>query len=281
MSLALAVGGCHAGGMTSSALSTTTQVQKAELLRSLHVPGDPLVVTNVWDAISARIVASVPGVKAIASASHSVSYAHGVPDGEGLTLDQALATARRIVGAVDLPVTIDFERGYSADTAGVRANVGRLIETGAVGLNLEDTKGDSELFSPHIAAERVAATRAAGNDAGVPIVINARVDSLVRGQDWNDMTNRANEYLAAGADSIFVLGLATEDDVKRAIDEIYGRVAVIAWPSFVPLERLAALGVARVSFGPGILGLTLSHLRDAAQQLTDLGEYPPDLGFEY
>jgi 2-methylisocitrate lyase-like PEP mutase family enzyme len=264
-----------------AARSTTSQAAKAELLRSLHVPGDPLIVTNVWDAISARIVASVPSVKAIASASHSVSYAHGVPDGEGLSLEQALATARRIVNAVDLPVSIDFERAYAPDAMTVRANVGMLLDTGAVGLNLEDTAHGSELFPLGTAAERVAAARAAGDDAGVPIVINARVDSLVRGQDWNDMTNRANAYLAAGADSIFVLGLATETDVKRAVSEIYGRVAVIASPSFVPLERLAALGVSRVSFGPGILGLTLSHLRDAAQQLTDLGEYPPDLGFEY
>lgn len=281
MSLDVAVGDCHAGGMTLSAATTTTQAQRAELLRSLHVPGDPLIVTNVWDAISARIVASVPGVKAIASASHSVSYAHGVPDGEGLTLDQALATSRRIVGAVGLPVTIDFERGYATDAPELRSNVRRLLETGAVGLNLEDTRHGKELFPLAVAAERVAAARAAGDDSGIPIVINARVDSLVRGEHWNDMTSRANAYLAAGADCIFVLGLATEDDVKRAVDEIYGRVSVIAGPSFVPLERLAALGISRVSFGPGILGLTLSHLRDAAQQLTDLGEYPPDLGFEY
>jgi 2-methylisocitrate lyase-like PEP mutase family enzyme len=270
----VAAAGCDADGMT-------TQADRAELLRSLHVPGDPLIVTNVWDAVTARIVASVPGVKAIASASHSVSYSHGVPDGEGMTLDQALTAAREIVTAVELPVTIDFEKGYAPDATGVEANVRRLIETGAVGLNLEDSADVSSLFPLDVAAERVAASRRAGVASGVPIVINARVDALVRGGEWDDTIARANAYLAAGADCIFVLGLGTEELVSRALAEIDGRVSVISGATSVALQRLAELGVARVSFGPGMLGLTLSHLRDATAVLTSRGEYPPELGFEY
>jgi 2-methylisocitrate lyase-like PEP mutase family enzyme len=259
----------------------TTQSEKAELLRSLHVPGDPLIVTNVWDAVTARLVAAVPGVKVIASASHSVSYAHGVPDGEGLTVDQALTAAREIVGAVDLPVTIDFEKAYSRDAAGVEANVRRLIETGAVGLNLEDSIDGGSLFPLEVATDRVAATRAAGDATRVPLVINARVDALVRGSDWDDMVARANAYLGAGADCIFVLGLGTEDQITCALAEIDGRVSVISGATSVPLRRLAQLGVSRVSFGPGMLGLTLAHLRDAVAILTARGEYPPELAFEY
>ena len=259
----------------------TTQFEKAELLRSLHVPGDPLIVTNVWDAVTARLVAGVPGVTAIASASHSVSYAHGVADGEGMTVDQALTAAREIVGAVELPVTIDFEKAYARDASGVEANVRRLIETGAVGLNLEDSIDGGSLFPLELAAERVAATKAAGDATGVPLVINARVDALVRGSDWDDMIARANAYLDAGADSIFVLGLGTEDQVTRALAEIDGKVSVISGATSVPLKRLAELGVARVSFGPGMLGLTLAHLRDAVAILTARGEYPPELAFEY
>jgi 2-methylisocitrate lyase-like PEP mutase family enzyme len=259
----------------------TTQAEKAELLRSLHVPGDPLIVTNVWDAVTARIVAGVPGVKAIASASHSVSYAHGVSDGEGMTLDQALTAAREIVNAVDLPVSIDFEKGYASDASGVEANVHRLIETGAVGLNLEDSVDGSNLFPVDIAVERVAAARRAADSGGVPIVINARVDAFVRGGPWEDTVARANAYLGAGADCAFVLGLATEDQVKRALDEIDGKVSVISGATSVPLQRLAELGVSRVSFGPGILGLTLSHLRDAVATLSSRGEYPRELDFDY
>jgi 2-methylisocitrate lyase-like PEP mutase family enzyme len=259
----------------------TKQADKAEALRALHVPGDPVILANVWDAISARIVADTDGVRAIASASHSVSFALGVPDGEGMTIDQALEHARLIVEAVELPVSIDFERAYAKDAGQVRENVVRLIQTGAVGLNLEDTRSGSELFEPDVATARVAAARAAADDAGVRIVINARADSLVRGGDWADMVSRANAYLSAGADSAFVLGLRSDDDVKRAVDDIDGKVAVIAGPGFVPLARLAELGVSRVSFGPGMLGLTLSHLRDATARVTALGEYPSELGFAY
>jgi 2-methylisocitrate lyase-like PEP mutase family enzyme len=259
----------------------TTQSEKAELLRSLHVPGDPLILTNVWDAVTARLVAGVPGVRAIATASHSVSYAHGVSDGEGMTIEHALAAAGEIVTAVELPVTIDFERGYASDASGLEANVRRLIETGAVGLNLEDSVDASTLVPLELAADRVAATHRAGVSSAVPVVINARVDALVRGSTWDDMVTRANAYLAAGADCAFVLGLTTEDQVARAIAEIDGRVSVISGSTSVPLERLAELGVSRVSFGPGILGLTLSHLRDAVAVLTSRGEYPPELGFEY
>jgi 2-methylisocitrate lyase-like PEP mutase family enzyme len=259
----------------------TTQVEKAELLRSLHVPGDPLILTNVWDAVTARVVAGVPGVKAIASASHSVSYAHGVSDGEGMTIDQALTAAGEIVGAVDLPVTIDFEKGYAADPGAVDVNVRRLIHTGAVGLNLEDSVDGASLFPIELAADRVAAARRAGDTSGVPIVINARVDALVRGSDWDDMVTRANAYLAAGSDCIFVLGLGTEELVQRAVAEIDGKVSVISGATSVPLTRLAELGVSRVSFGPGILGLTLSHLQDAVATLTSRGKYPPELDFEY
>lgn len=261
----------------------TTTAEKAELLRSLHIPGDPLIVTNVWDAVTARIVAGAPGVKALASASHAVSFAHGVEDGEGLSVDQALAAAKVITSAVDIPVSIDFEKGYASDTEALEANIARLIEAGAAGINIEDSVGAAKapLFPVDVATSRVAAVRSAANASGVPLVINARVDTLAGGGEWDDAITRANAYLGAGADVVFVLGLGTEDLVKRALDEIDGKVSVISNPSSVPLKRLAELGVSRVSFGPGILGLTLAHLEAAATQLTALGDYPAELGFEY
>lgn len=258
-----------------------TQRDQALLLDSLHVPGDPLIVTNVWDAVTARVVAAAPGVRAIASASHAVSFAHGVDDGEGLTLDEALAAARRIVAAVDLPVSIDFERGYAVDAAAVQHHVELLIATGAVGLNLEDTAAPATLFPLDLAVDRVTAVRRAAEATGIPIVLNARVDSLVRGGDWDDMVTRANAYLGAGANVVFVLGLRDESAIERALAAIDGRVSVIANPSMPPLGRLASLGVSRVSFGPGTMGLTLAHLQATAAQLTARGEYPAELGFEY
>lgn len=262
---------------------TSSTAAKADLLRSLHIPGDPLIVTNVWDAVTARIVAGAPGVKAIASASHAVSFAHGVADGEGLSIEQALEAARLIVNAVELPVSIDFERGYATDAASVGRNIARLIDAGAAGLNLEDSTGDSAspLFPIDLATDRVAAVRAAADEAGVPLVLNARADALVRGGSWDEFIDRANAYLGAGADVIFALGLGDEDKVARAIDQINGKVSVVSNPGSVPLKRLAELGVSRVSFGPGTLGLTLAHLQAAATQLTALGDYPAELGFKY
>ena len=256
---------------------------KAELLRSLHIPGDPLIVSNVWDAVTARIVAGAPGVKAIATASHAVSFAHGVADGEGLTVEQALTTATLVAGATDLPVSVDFEKGYAPTPAGVQANVERLLATGAVGLNIEDSTGPAKApqFAIEDAAARVAAARAAGSATGIPVVINARVDTLAGGGEWDEAVARANAYLEAGADSIFFLGLSTEELVAKAIAEVNGTISVIAHPGAVPLKKLAELGVSRVSFGPFTLGLTLAHLQAAATQLTALGDYPEELGFQY
>ena len=262
-------------------MTDTAPVTKATLLRSLHVPGDPLIVTNVWDAVTARVVASAPGVKAIATASHAVSFAHGVDDGEGLSIDEALAAASRIVKAVDLPVSVDFERGYATDAPGVQRNVEQLIATGAVGLNLEDSTGPTELFPIDAQCRRISAVRAAATATGVPIVLNARIDALVRGENFSEMVARANAYLAAGADVVFVLGLKDEDLVSRAVGSIAGMISVVSGPNSVPLRRLAELGVARVSFGPGTMGLTLAHLHASAAQLTAYGDYPPELGFAY
>lgn len=256
-----------------------TTAEKADLLRALHVPGDPLIVTNVWDAATARAVAAVPGVRALATASHAISESRGVPDGEGLTVDEALDIAGVITRSVELPVSVDFERGYSGDAAGVLANVQRLAQAGAAGLNFEDSTSGTAMRPLAEQVERLHAVRAGGDAAGVPLSINARVDSLRRGENFDQAVERANAYLAAGGDSVFVLGLDTADDVARAVAEIDGPVAVIAWHGYLPLTHLADLGVARVSFGPGPQALTLRHLAAAAGVVTARGDYPAELAF--
>jgi 2-methylisocitrate lyase-like PEP mutase family enzyme len=261
-----------------------TQIEKAQLLHSLHVPGEPLIVVNVWDAVTAKIASEAPGVAALATASHSISNARGLQDGEGMTVDEAINAARIIASAVDIPVSADFEKGYAPDAAGVARNVRRLIEeSGVVGINLEDSVGASKApqFDVEVAAERVAAARAGAEAAGIPLVINARVDTLAGGGDWKEAVTRANAYLKAGADVIFFLGLNDEDMVRRALDEVDGRISVFGHPGGIPLARLAELGISRVSFGPGTLKLTLAALQRAAATLVARGEYPEDLGFKY
>ncbi|MDH6235346.1 isocitrate lyase/phosphoenolpyruvate mutase family protein [Cryobacterium sp. CG_9.6] len=263
---------------------TLSQLQKAELLNALHVPGEPLIVTNVWDAITAKIVSEAPGVKALATASHSISNVRGLQDGEGLTVDEAIIAAGIIAHAVDLPVSADFEKGYSDSEAGITRNVRRLIEeSGIVGINIEDSIGAPKApqYDIATAAARVAAARAGADQSGIPLVINARVDTLAGGGDWDEAVARANAYLGAGADVIFFLGLTDEDKVQRALEQVNGRISVIGAPGLVPLARLAELGISRVSFGPGTLGLTLAALQNAATNLTALGEYPAELGFKF
>ena len=261
----------------------TSTAEKAALLDSLHVPGTPLIVTNVWDALSARAVADAPGVRALASASHSVSNTRGFEDGEGMSVDQAIAAASSIIDAVDLPVSIDFERGYTRNLAKLRDNITQLIAAGAAGINFEDSTGveKAPLFPLAEQIDRIRTVRLAADAAGVPLVINARVDALVRGSDWDDALTRANAYLDAGASVIFMLGLGDEAAVEKAVSGINGRVSTISGPRSVPLTRLAELGISRVSFGPYTLGLALAHLQAAAAQLTALGDYPQELGFEY
>jgi len=262
----------------------TTTAAKAATLSALHVAGDPLIVVNVWDAMTARIVARTPGVKALATASHSVAYSLGVADGEGMTVEMALSAAERIVASTELPVSVDFERGYASDASGVRDNVARLIEAGAAGLNIEDSLAGatSERRPIAEAAERVAAARAAAESAGVPLAINARTDTLAGSpENWSEAIARANAYVDAGATSIFMLGLSTERMVADAVAAVRAPIAVFARPGYIPLARLAELGVGRISFGPQVLGLTLHHLAAAAAQLTACGDYPPELGYPY
>jgi len=262
----------------------TSTADKAAALSALHIPGDPLIVVNVWDAMTARVVARTPGVKALATASHSVAFTHGVDDGEGMTVDIALDAARRITAATELPVSVDFERGYAPDTAGVRDNVARLIEAGAAGLNIEDSLAGatSERRPIAEAAARVAAARAAADAAGVPLAINARTDTLAGTPGaWDEAIDRANAYVDAGATSIFMLGLSSEQRVADAVAAVRAPIAVLAHPGYIQLPRLAELGVGRVSFGPQSLGLTLHHLSAAAAQLTARGDYPSELGYRY
>lgn len=244
-------------------------------LGALHVPGDPLVLVNVWDAASARAVAQTPGVRALATASHAISEMLGVDDGEGMTVDQAIGAAQVVIDAVDLPVSVDFERGYGATPDAVAENVRRLAVTGAAGLNLEDSVSDSQMRDAAEQVERIRAARSAAPE----LWINARVDSLRRGESVEQMLERANAYLEAGGGSAFVLGLDTPELVSRAVDGIAGPVAVIARHGGIPLSQLADLGVARISFGPGPHRLAMTWLARTAQALTARGDYPAELTF--
>lgn len=249
-------------------------------LRSLHVPGLPLMLANVWDVASARTVAAVPGSMAIATASWSVAAAHGYDDGEHVPLDEVLELVRRIVAAVDLPVTVDLEKGYGASLEDLGTTIRSLIATGAVGLNIEDSIDDDDgpLRSLDDAAARVRTVRQVAEESGVPLVINARTDALAAGMDVQEAIARGNAYLQAGADCIFLLG-ADRDTLPAAIEGLLGPVSVLARAGGMTVPELAGFGVARVSVGPGSMGVAYAALDAFARSLPTTERMPEGMAF--
>src|SRR6478752_6001122 len=258
----------------------STQREKAEELRRLHAAPEPLVLVNVWDAVSAKVVAGSAGCRAIATASWSIAAAHGLPDGEALSRDAMLAGVAVVARAVELPVTADLERGYGD----VRVTVEGALEAGAVGCNLEDYDGAGGLWPAQEHAAVVAAARAAGDAAGIPLVINARADvyltDVIPPEERLLATlERGAAYLEAGADCIFVPGVRDVTTITSLAKEMGGPISVLAGAGGPTLAELAAAGVARVSYGPGPQGVAMAALARAAETLLAGGEPPADLAF--
>lgn len=233
----------------------STSPDKAATLRTLHIAGDPLVLPNAWDAASARLVEAA-GFPAVATSSAATAGVLGYDDGEAAPVEEVLAATRRMVRAVRLPVTVDFERGYGLAPAEL---VERFAATGAVGLNLEDSDPASQtMIDTAEQADFLAAVREAAVSLNVDLVINARTDSFVRragsAQEQLDATlDRGARYLAAGADCVYPIGAADPAVIRALTDGIPGPINIgYGQQSTLSLADLAELGVARVSFGPGL-----------------------------
>lgn len=234
-----------------------SQIEHARTFQALHVKGDPVVLFNIWDPGSAKIVAGA-GAKAIATGSWPVAAAFGYPDGEKIPLDLALDNIRRVVAAVDLPVSMDIEGGYGVEPETVGRTVARVIEAGAVGFNLEDqVVGGSGLHDIEPQVRRVAAAVQAVKASGVPAHVNARTDLFLKTKpDQHDdklvdqAIERARAYEGAGADGFFAPGLADERLIDRLVSSVALPVNIIALPGVPPRQRLAEIGVARISYGP-------------------------------
>jgi 2-methylisocitrate lyase-like PEP mutase family enzyme len=249
----------------------TSQHEKAERFAALHRPGDPLILFNAWDAGSAKAIAEA-GAKAIATGSWSVAAAQGFGDREEMPLELALANTARIAEAVDLPVTIDFEGGYSSEPEEVASNVAKLIAAGAVGCNFEDQRlGGEGLYEVEEQSDRIAAIRRAGDEAGFRFFINARTDLFLKSkaEDHGSLVeaalSRARAYAEAGADGLFVAGLGDDRLIELACAQSPLPVNIMVWPGHTPpLRRLAELGVARISHAGGPWRIAMKALAEAA-----------------
>jgi 2-methylisocitrate lyase-like PEP mutase family enzyme len=256
----------------------TNQQEKARLLHDLHRPGAPLVLANVWDAASARLVEEA-GAPAVATASASVCWTLGARDGGGLDRDRAIAQTALIASAVALPVTADLEGGFADTAEGVGETVTALVATGAVGVNLEDAAPDGSGLRPvEEAAARIAAARAAAEAAGVDVFVNARTDVYMLGvgepeEQLGLAIERALAYVAAGASGVFVPGLGDLDAIAEFVKAVPVPVNVFGFPGGPSLAELAGAGVARVSFGPGLAKVAYAAVDRAARELYGQGGY--------
>ena len=253
-----------------------SQADKAELFKSLHHMGDPILLYNIWDAGGAKAIAAA-GAKAIATSSWSIAAAHNYADGELLPLDFLLHIVRCIVGSTNLPVTVDFEGGYADDLEILKKNVTLLLDTGVIGLNFEDQIiGGVGLYPADLQAKRIEAVREACLAAKIPAFINARTDLFLKEADTSkhgglvdEAIHRAKLYKNAGADGFFIPALTDLPLISKICDKVEMPVNMMMTGPLTSIGDVSKAGVARVSYGPLPY---FDMVKSIAERFTSLGK---------
>lgn len=238
---------------------------------SLHVPGDPLLLPNPWDAGSAKLLAAL-GFKALATTSSGHAATLGRLDGS-VSRDEAMQHARVIVDATNLPVSADLEHGFADDAAGVGETVRLAIEAGLAGCSIEDSTGHAHdpIYAAATAAERIAA---AAEAAGGRLVLTARSENYLHGRpDLADTIARLQAFQEAGADVLYAPGLADVGDIRSLVESVDRPVNVLARPGAPTVAELAQAGVARVSVGGAFAFAAVAATERAARELLEHGTY--------
>ena len=258
------------------ALSKADLKSRCDLLRSLHRPGNPLLLPNAWDVATAKAVVAA-GYPVVATTSWAVADALGYEDEERAPSDEMLAAAARMAKSVEVPVTVDAEAGYGMEPA---ALVAALREAGAAGCNLEDTEWPSRnLRDPDRQAEWLTAVREAALAKDYPLVINARIDAFFhpfladeggpQDEFVTEAVQRANAYLEAGVDCVYPICLWEMNALRRFMSEVSGHVNITREPTAPSLSELSALGVARVSWGPLLQWDAIARFKEQLASLRD------------
>jgi 2-methylisocitrate lyase-like PEP mutase family enzyme len=236
----------------------------------MHTAGAPLVLVNAWDVASARIIEAA-GARAIATTSAGVAWSLGAPDGDALDRESAVGLVARLAPAVSVPVTADIESGFGETPAQVADTVRAVLAAGAVGVNIEDAAPGGALRQVDDQCARLAAARVAADGAGVPLYVNARIDTFLSGVgEATETVARATAYLEAGADGVFVPGVSDPDTIRTLVAKISAPVNILAGPGSLPIAELAGLGVARVSLGSAA---AYAVARRVAEEAFDRGTY--------
>ncbi|MGC2492258.1 isocitrate lyase/PEP mutase family protein [Candidatus Binatus sp.] len=260
-------------------MNRDTQRAKAEAFRAMHDRSRILVLPNAWDAMSARVIEEA-GASAIATTSAGVAFSVGYPDGEAIPRDEMIAAIARISRVVTIPVTADIESGFARDTRELAETIRRVIDAGAVGINLEDQVHDGipRLYDLDQAVDRVRAAREAADSAGVPVVINARTDVYLLGigepeTRFAHAIRRANAYRKAGADCLFLPAVTRCAEIERIVHALDGPLNLLAFPGIPTIPELERLGVARLSVGTRLTLNAMSALKKTAAELLSTGTY--------
>ncbi len=260
-------------------MHATEHYLKTKNFEVMHQAPNILILPNAWDAASARVFEQA-GFHAIGTTSAGIAASLGYREPERIPRDEMLQAIQRIIHAVQLPVSADIEAGYASTPEGVAETVRMVIMSGAVGVNLEDSPGigDHPLQEIESQLERIKAARYAAISAGIPLFINARTDIYLFGigdpnTRFEQVVHRANAYLEAGADSIFVPGIGDSKIIASLVKEILGPINILANPGVPSIPELQQLGVARVSLGSGPMRATLGLVRRIAEELVANGTY--------
>lgn len=259
---------------------STLLIRKAEAFHAMHAGPSPLILLNAWDAASAAVFARA-GAAALGTSSAGVAWSAGYADGEQMPFADLLRTVSNICRVVELPVSVDIERGFGADPGEVARNVAEVIDAGAIGVNIEDgiDPATGTLWPAEIAAENIAAIRQAANMRGVPLFINSRTDVyFLRAQEpqfrLEEAVARLQRYARAGADGAFAPGLADTSEIAKLVARVPLPLNVYAGYAGVPkVAELAAAGARRISVGCGPLQGLLGQAQEMAREILEHGSY--------
>lgn len=249
------------------------QIQYAQEFQKMHTDNQLLVLPNVWDAGSAKVFEK-SGFKAIATTSAGIAFSLGYPDGEYLTIDELETVTRQITQKIDIPLSVDLEKGYADNAEHVKRNVKRIIEAGAVGVNIEDGNNTDKPFLDELTAveEKIKALAELKKELEIPFVINARSDVYwLQIGDKNDQVNlaieRANAFKKAGADCVFLPGVIDKKTIQMLLENINCPLNIIANPAFTDIKEMENIGVNRLSIGSGAIRSILEHIQLIAEEL--------------
>ena len=262
---------------------SSIQKEKAEMFLKFHQDKEILVLLNSWDIGSSKLIEAC-GYKAIATTSMGIAASLGYPDCEIILLSEMIQVIKGIVNAVQVPVTVDIEAGYGNNINEIIDSVTKIIATGIVGINIEDSiELSAELIDEKEFCDRISAIRSLSDSLGFHLVINARTDSFYTSsgstqEKLAESIKRGNKYREAGADCIFVQPVWEKEVISTLVKEINAPINILSNPTIgagLPLSvrELKDLGVARLSLGSGLMKATLALIKKVADELSEKGTY--------